>query len=123
MSSSVSYQVFAVAGISILFVAILTLAAASTLWVSLISRRRAAPGSLPFQWLMLAIAYWCLISVLHTLTPSISGRVVLAKAQYFAIASVPLLWLLFALDYSQWRGMSRRRLVLLWTIPLITIAM
>jgi PAS domain-containing protein len=113
-----------VAGLSILSVAILALATASTLGVALISwRRRAAPGSLPFQWLMLAIAYWCLISALHTLTPSVSGRVLLAKAQYFAIASVPPLWLLFALDYGRWQIVSGRWLAALGTIPLITIAM
>jgi PAS domain S-box-containing protein len=124
MSSSVSHQAYAVAGFSILLVAVLVVAAASMLWVALFSwRRRAAPGSLPFQWLMLAIAYWCLISALHTLTPSVSGRVLLAKAQYLAIACVPLLWLLFALDYGRWRIVSGRWLAVLGTIPLITIAM
>jgi PAS domain S-box-containing protein len=124
MPSSVLQQAFAAAGQSILFVAILVVATASTLWVAMISRRRrAAPGRQPFQWLMLAIAYWCFISALHTLTPSIPGRVLWAKAQYFAIASVPLLWLLFALDYERSRVVSGKWLVILGAIPLITIGM
>jgi PAS domain S-box-containing protein len=124
MSSHVVYQAVAFAGLSILIVAILALATASALLVALIGwQRRAAPGSMPFLWLMLAIAYWCSISALHTLTPSISGRVLLAKAQYFAIANVPLLWLLFALDYGRWRVLSSRWLAALATIPAITIAM
>jgi PAS domain S-box-containing protein len=124
MSSSVLHQAFAVAGLSIVLVGILALAAASALWVALICwQRRTAPGSLPFQWLMLAVAYWCALSALHTLTPSISGRILWAKAQYFAIASVPLLWLLFALDYGRWRAVSGRWLAVLVAIPLVTIAM
>jgi PAS domain S-box-containing protein len=123
MSSSVLHQAFAIPELSILSVGVLALAAASALWVALISGRRAAPGSQPFQWAMLAIAYWCLISALHTLTPSITGRILWAKAQYFAIATVPLLWLLFALDYGRWWVVSGRWLAVLGTIPLITIAM
>jgi PAS domain S-box-containing protein len=124
MSSSASQPIFAPAGISILFVAILVVAAASMLWVALISgRRQAAPGVQPFQWLALAIAYWCMLSAFHTLSPSVAERVLWAKAQYLAIASVPLLWLLFALDYGRWRVVSGGRLALLATIPLITIGM
>jgi PAS domain S-box-containing protein len=75
------------------------------------------------MWLMLAIAHWCLTSALHTVTPEMAVRVFWAKVQYLAIPSVPPLWLLFALDYGQWRGMAGARLACLWAIPLLTLAM
>jgi PAS domain S-box-containing protein len=75
------------------------------------------------MWLMLAIAHWCLTSALHTVTPEMSVRVFWAKVQYLAIPSVPPLWLLFALDYGQWRGVACGRLACLWAIPLLTLAM
>jgi len=102
----------------------LVVAAGSALWGAVISRkRRGAPGSVPLMWLMLAIAHWCLTSALHTVTPEMAGRVFWAKVQYLAIPSVPPLWLLFALDYGQWRVVSGDRLALLWAIPLLTLAM
>jgi PAS domain-containing protein len=107
-----------------LFAGTLVVAAGSALWGAVISRkRRGAPGSVPLMWLMLAIAHWCLTSALHTVTPAMAVRVFWAKLQYLAIPSVPPLWLLFALDYGQWRGVSGDRLAFLWAIPLLTLAM
>ena len=107
-----------------LFAGTLVVAAGSALWGAVLSRqRRGAPGSGPLMWLMLAIAHWCLTSALHTVTPEMAVRVFWAKVQYLAIPSVPPLWLLFALDYGQWRGVSGDRLALLWAIPLLTLAM
>jgi PAS domain S-box-containing protein len=109
---------------SSLFVVTLVLAAATALWVATISwKHSATPGSRPLLWLMLAIAHWCLMSALHTITADVGVRVLWAKIQYLAIASVPLLWLLFALDYAQWRRLARHQVALLWVIPLITIAL
>jgi PAS domain S-box-containing protein len=107
-----------------LFATILLVAAGSAFWAALISwRRRDAPGSIPFMWLMLAIALWTLTSALHTITTSISVRIFWAKVQYLGIASAPLFWLLFALDYGRWRVVSGYRLVLLAAIPLISVAL
>src|SRR5262245_8557596 len=75
------------------------------------------------MWLLLAIAHWCLTSALHTVTSEMAVRVFWAKVQYLAIPSVPPLWLLFALDYGQWRGVAGDRLACLWAIPLLTLAM
>jgi hypothetical protein len=107
-----------------LFAGTLVVAAGSALWGAVLCRqRRGAPGSGPLMWLMLAIAHWCLTSALHTVTPEMAVRVFWAKVQYLAIPSVPPLWLLFALDYGQWRGMAGARLACLWAIPLLTLAM
>jgi PAS domain S-box-containing protein len=103
---------------------VLIIAAASAFATAVISwKRRGAPGSVPLTWLLLAISHWCLTSAMHTVTPDLAGKILWAKVQYLAIASVPLLWLLFTLDYARWRVVSGYRLALLWVIPIITIAM
>jgi PAS domain S-box-containing protein len=107
-----------------LLAGILVLAAGSALWSARISwTRRGAPGSVPLCCLLLAIAHWCLTSALHTVTPAVSVRIFWAKVQYFAIPSVAPLWLLFTLDYGQWRGVSGVRQVGLWVVPLLTLGM
>jgi PAS domain S-box-containing protein len=107
-----------------LLATILAAAAGSALWSALISwRRRDAPGSIPFMWLMLAIALWTLTSALHTITAGVFARISWAKVQYLGIAMVPLLWLLFALDYGRWRIVAGYRLALLAAIPLISVAL
>lgn len=109
---------------STLFVIILIVAAGCAVWAAVISGKRTeAPGSGPFMWLMFGIAHWCLMSALHSLTTDIDTRILWAKIQYLGIATVPLFWLLFALDYARWRIMAGYRLALLWVIPLITIGM
>jgi PAS domain S-box-containing protein len=109
---------------STLFVVTLVLAAASALWVAVISwARPAVPGRLPFLWLMLAIAHWCLTSALHAIAGDVPTRILVAKVQYLAIASVPSLLLLFALDYERWRAVSGARLAALWIIPLVTVGL
>src|SRR5262249_31925750 len=75
------------------------------------------------MWVVPAVGHWCLTSALHTVTPAMAVRVFWAKMQYLAIPSVPPLWLLFALDYGQWRGVAGARLALLWAIPLLTLAL
>lgn len=106
------------------FAIVLFGAAGSACWGALISwKRRGAPGGLPLAWLLLAIALWCLTSALHTISTDTPSRVALAKIQYLGIASVPPLWLLFALDYGRWYVVSGYRLALLWVIPLLTIGM
>lgn len=108
----------------ILFAAILFIATASALWGAQVSwNRRDAPGGLPLTGLSLAIALWCLTSALHTISGDLHLRVLIAKIQYLGIVSVPPLWLLFVLSYGRWRAVSGYRLVLLWIIPLTTIAM
>lgn len=109
---------------STLLVIILIVATGCAVWGAVISGKRTdTPGRLPFMWLMFGIAHWCFMSALHTLTVDIDTRILWAKIQYFGIATVPLLWFLFALEYARWRVLSGYRLVLLWVIPLITIAM
>jgi signal transduction histidine kinase len=85
-------------------------------------RRRSVPGGVPFVWLKIAVAHWCVTSALHTLAGSIDAQVVWAKVQYLGIASVPPLWLLFTTSYARAPlGRQPARHAALWAIPVLTV--
>jgi len=87
-------------------------------------RRRPAPGALPFVGLMLAVATWSLGYALELAGADLAIKLVWAKAQYLGIVSVPVAWLVFALQYtgrSPW--LKRRGLLLLMIVPLVTLTL
>lgn len=85
-------------------------------------RRRPAVAVTPFAWMMVAIAAWSLLYALEILSPSPSTKITLAKIEYIAIVPVPVLMLLFALEYSgQRQALTPRRRALLWVVPLATL--
>lgn len=102
---------------------VLLAAAGLALWIAFVARgRHAVPGSVPFAWLQLAIAHWCLTSALHALASPLEVQVVWAKVQYFGIAAVAPLWLLFATQYARVPVFtSRGSLALLWMMPALTV--
>ncbi|MDP1571087.1 MAG: histidine kinase N-terminal 7TM domain-containing protein [Vicinamibacterales bacterium] len=99
--------------------------AALALWIAFVSRgRHAVPGSVPFAWLQLAIALWCLTGALHALATPLAAQIVWAKVQYFGIASVPPLWLLFTTQYGRVPLVTDRwHYVVLWTVPVLMVGL
>jgi PAS domain S-box-containing protein len=81
-------------------------------------------GARPFALLMLAVGEWSLTRALEAAVVGDAGRIFWAKCQYFGIATVGLLWLVFAIEFSQKKGwLTTKRLVLLGIIPVVTIGM
>ena len=107
------------------YLLILVVTVAVTLTVAAVAwRRRETPGVLPFVLLMLAVAWWAGFSFLEYLADGYDAKLTFGKLQYFGIGSVPVLWLIFALSYCGLnRFLTRRNLVFLWVIPVITIAL
>ena len=102
----------------------LVVSAALAVWVAtLVQRRASARGAVPFRWLVIAVAWWCVAGALHALVDTVALKVVWAKAQYLGIAGVPPLWLTFTAAYAgrAW-AVDRRRLALLWIVPVLTVA-
>src|SRR3974377_2371049 len=103
----------------ILFVAlVLELIVAAVAW-----RRRGVAGAVSMTGLMLAVAWWQFMGALEVIVSGLSAKVLCAQLQYLGIATVPVWWFLFALDYS---GVRRRLSSLfvnmLWLIPALTVA-
>ncbi len=84
--------------------------------------RRNAPGSGSMTGLMLAVAWWLLMGTLEIIAGDLRAKVLCSQLKYLGIATVPVWWFLFALDYSDMRRrLAPRMLRLLWLIPALTI--
>ncbi|MCX7853697.1 MAG: diguanylate cyclase [Caldilineales bacterium] len=77
-------------------------------------RHRQQTGALTLGLLLLAMAEWSAGYAAELLVPTLSGKLLAAKAQYVGIASLPPLWLTFALRYTGYGAwLTNRRRVLL----------
>lgn len=103
-------------------VALVLTAAAACIVVLLAWRRRPAPGAWPTVLLMLAVAQWSLAYALELGSANIGAQLFWAKVQYLGIVSVPVMWLILALEYTGLeRWLTRRNLILLTIVPLLTL--
>lgn len=84
--------------------------------------RRSNPGARPFAFLMLAVAEWAITRALEAAAEPYWAKVFWAKWEYLGIASVPVLVLLFAIEYARVKVHWRRHLMaLLWLVPGVTV--
>src|SRR5262245_58478539 len=84
-------------------------------------RHHTAVGSGGFIALTAAITVWLVAYVLEISGADLATKIVFAKIEYFAIASVPVAWLVFALQFSQRQHwLTRQTGLLLVIIPSIT---
>ena len=87
-------------------------------------RRREAAGGLPLALLMAAVAEWSLAFALEAAAVGVPAKVFWGKIQYLGVTSFPIFLLTFALEFAHLdRWLTRRRLVLLWIIPLVTLGL
>jgi PAS domain S-box-containing protein len=87
-------------------------------------RRRKVIGATTLMWMMLALTWWSGLSGIEGLNPGADWHLFWSRLGYFGIVSVPVLWLIFAVQYSQQeKTPSARKLTLLWIVPLITLIM
>lgn len=106
-----------------LWLAVLLAAAVAGIWIAaVVARRRQVPGGRLFGALNVAVAVWGLISAAHSVPQSLESQMLWTKAQYFAIFSVPTLWILFAADYVgvAWLQRSTVRRAL-WAVPALML--
>jgi PAS domain S-box-containing protein len=92
----------------------ISLTIAITAW-----QRRPAPGTTPFALLMFAVAWWSFGYSLEVSSLSLAAKIFWANVEWIAVASLPTLWLSFALQYTgrgEW--LSHRVLSLLLIEPL-----
>ena len=87
-------------------------------------RRRSTPGGLPIALLMLGVTEWALTAALEIGSVGESAKLFWSKIEYLGTVSSSVLFLIFALQYTrQEKWLTRRNVVLLWVIPLITLVM
>ncbi|MBN1936511.1 MAG: PAS domain-containing protein [Anaerolineae bacterium] len=101
------------------FNAVLALLMATLVW-----RRRATPGSVPFVLLLLAAFVWAFFSALEHAVWSREAQVLFSQIEYLGIVSAGPLWLIFALAYSQQRHLlTRRNIALLFIVPVVILCL
>jgi PAS domain-containing protein len=86
--------------------------------------RRLNPGGRPFTLLMLAIGQWSLAQSLEVAAVDPAVKVFWAQVEYFGIATVGPLWLIFAAQFAR-KGhwFTKKRLIGLAVIPVLSIVM
>jgi PAS domain S-box-containing protein len=85
-------------------------------------RRRDVPGAVSMTGLMLAVAWWLLMAALEIVAADRQTKILCSQLLYLGVATVPVWWFLFALDYSGVRRRLPPRAVRwLWLIPALTI--
>jgi diguanylate cyclase (GGDEF)-like protein/PAS domain S-box-containing protein len=84
--------------------------------------RRPGLAVMPFVWMMFSIAVWSLGYSLEFLTPSLSGKVLWARVEFFGIASVATFLFTFSVIYTGRSNLLTTPIrIFLWVIPVITI--
>ncbi|MHB0875976.1 MAG: histidine kinase N-terminal 7TM domain-containing protein [Anaerolineae bacterium] len=86
--------------------------------------RRRVPGVTAFFILMVAIGLWAGGNALELASTTLPRMLFWANLEYFGIVSIPMLWFVFAMQYTGRSHMlTRRRLLLLALVPLISIVL
>lgn len=89
-----------------------------------LSWRRSSPGSLPFAYLLIALAAWSMFTIFESGATEVRGKLFWSKWQYIGIVSVPTLWLYFVADFTSRVKFFKNKLrFLLWVFPLVTLAL
>jgi PAS domain S-box-containing protein len=85
-------------------------------------RNQQTTGAKPFSLMMLSIFYWSVTYLLQLTSPGVPVKIFWEKVTFLAVVAVPVLWLMFALEYTgrkDWISSPRTRL--LFIVPLITM--
>lgn len=87
-------------------------------------KRHPSSGAIPFTLLLLAVTHWSLGYTLELAIPDLSGKMFWVRVQYFGIVAVPVAWLALSLQYNSGvRWVTRRNIILLSIVPVITLVM
>ena len=94
----------------------------SVLNALVVLQRRRVTGSLPLLGMLTAVGWWSFAYALELSSPQQSWELFWSKMEYIGIVNVPVLFIVFALEYSGYRKkIQRRALALFWIIPLVCL--
>lgn len=85
-------------------------------------KRRAVPGAISLALMLVAAGVWALAYAIELSVTSLQAQIFWSKVEYLGIVNIPVLYLVFSLEYAkQERYLSKRSTLLLWVIPVITL--
>ena len=89
-----------------------------------VAQRRSVAGSLPLLGMLLALSWWSFTYSFELASGSQVWQVFWAKTEYIGIVCVPTLFLLFTLEYAQYRQVLDRKVIYwIWLISAITLVL
>ena len=80
--------------------------------------------SVTFVFLMLAVSWWSLASMMENSGLTLATKIFWLKMAYPAVVSIPLIWLIFTVQFSggsKW--LTRRNVAILAILPVLTLVM
>jgi PAS domain S-box-containing protein len=85
-------------------------------------RHRAARNALLLSFLSLALTQWLVFYTLQLAGANLQTKVLFGEIKYIGIATTPLLWLFFAIRFSNWgsQALTRRWMAALAIVPALT---
>jgi hypothetical protein len=84
--------------------------------------RRPAAAVTPFAWMMLGMAVWSFGYALEIMSPDLEAKLRYESLLYVGVVSIPVLFLIFALEFSgREHLLNPLRRVLLWIIPIVVL--
>ena len=86
-----------------------------------VAQRRRVTGSTPLLGMLLAVSWWSFTYVFELANTQQSWELFWSKMEYIGIVTVPIFFLMFALEYSGYRIKLQRWLPLFWIVPAITL--
>ncbi len=85
-------------------------------------KRRAVPGAISLALLLVAAGVWALAYAIELSVVSLQAQIFWSKVEYIGIINIPVLYLVFSLEYTrQERYLNKQSTLLLWIIPVITL--
>lgn len=87
-------------------------------------KRRNVAGTSPFCYLFVAMSLYSFGYAMELSNTTLQYMLLWSRIQYIGIATIPALWIMSALVYSDLEGwLNRRKIALILIIPLITIVL
>jgi PAS domain S-box-containing protein len=87
-----------------------------------VAQRRSLAGSLPLLGMLLALSWWSFTYAFELASANQAWQIFWAKLEYLGIVCVPPLFLLFTLEYAQYRDvLNRKSIYWIWLIPAVTL--
>jgi PAS domain S-box-containing protein len=101
--------------------AIAALISAALAWYTW--RHRQNQGATPFAWMMFLLFQWCFSYIFELAATDLESKLYWATFMFAGVVATPIAWLAFALEYTGHTWMTRIRLLLLASLPLLTMGL
>ncbi len=99
------------------------LASVISLWIAFYGwQRRAASNALLLSFLSMALTQWLVFYTLQISGANLQTKMLFGEIKYIGIATTPLIWLFFAMQFANWgnQNLTRRWMIALAIVPILT---